>query len=109
VIVCAAVLIMRKTNPNANRPFRAPLVPLTPILGILTCLLLMFSLPAENWWRLIIWLLIGFVIYFAYGRKHSVMKHYLEHEISKHGISPGGSLATDVDIEDPRSPGEKRD
>src|SRR2546422_8717322 len=78
VIVCAAVLVMRKTNPNANRPFRAPLVPLTPILGILTCLLLMFSLPAENWWRLIIWLLIGFVIYFAYGRKHSVMKHYLE-------------------------------
>src|SRR2546427_2921683 len=73
VIVCGAVLVMRKTNPNANRPFRAPFVPLIPILGILTCLLLMFSLPAENWWRLIIWLLIGFVIYFAYGRKHSVM------------------------------------
>ena len=106
VIVCAAVLVMRKTNPDANRPFRAPLVPLVPILGILTCLLLMFSLPAENWWRLIIWLLIGFVIYFAYGRKHSVMKHYLEHEIGKHGISPAGSLATDVDRIDevPRDP-----
>jgi hypothetical protein len=56
----------------------------------------MFSLPAENWWRLIIWLLVGLVIYFAYGRKHSV-KNTTEHEIGKHGISPGGSLATDVD------------
>jgi APA family basic amino acid/polyamine antiporter len=73
VIVCTAVLIMRRTNPDAERPFRAPFVPLVPILGILTCLLLMFSLPVENWWRLIIWLLIGFVIYFTYGRKHSVL------------------------------------
>jgi APA family basic amino acid/polyamine antiporter len=106
VIVCGAVMVMRKTHPNAERPFRAPLVPLVPILGILTCLLLMFSLPAENWWRLIIWLLVGLLIYFAYGRKHSVMKHYLAHEISKHGISPGGSLATDVDQIDevPRDP-----
>src|SRR5262249_39214594 len=58
---------------NAERPFRAPLVPLIPILGILTCLLLMFSLPAENWYRLIIWLVIGFNIYFGYGRYRSVM------------------------------------
>lgn len=73
VIVCAAVLIMRKTNPEAERPFRAPLVPFVPIAGILTCLLLMFSLPEENWLRLFIWLAIGMVIYFGYGRKHSVM------------------------------------
>jgi basic amino acid/polyamine antiporter, APA family len=73
VIVCAAVLVMRRTNPNAERPFRCPGVPLVPILGIGFCLLLMFSLPAENWLRLIIWLLIGFVIYFLYGRHHSVM------------------------------------
>jgi APA family basic amino acid/polyamine antiporter len=73
VIVCAAVLIMRKKHPEAERPFKVPLVPLTPILGIILCLTLMFSLPAENWYRLIIWLLIGFVIYFAYGRHHSVM------------------------------------
>jgi APA family basic amino acid/polyamine antiporter len=72
-IVCAAVLIMRKTNPDAERPFRAPLVPFIPIMGILSCLLLMFSLPVENWWRLITWLLIGLGIYFGYGRKHSVM------------------------------------
>ena len=74
VVVCAAVLIMRRTNPNAPRPFKAPFVPLTPILGILTCTLLMFSLPAENWWRLIIWLAIGFFIYFGYGRHHSVLQ-----------------------------------
>ncbi len=73
VIVCAAVLIMRKTNPEAERPFRVPFAPLTPILGIGLCLLLMFSLPAENWWRLFGWLALGFVIYFGYGRKHSVM------------------------------------
>ena len=73
VIVCAAVLIMRRTNPHAERPFRAPFVPITPILGILTCLLLMFSLPAENWLRLVVWLGIGFAIYFAYGRKNSVL------------------------------------
>lgn len=71
VIVCSAVLVMRKTDPNARRPFRVPWVPLVPILGVGTCLLLMFSLPAENWLRLFVWLVIGLVIYFSYGRKHS--------------------------------------
>jgi len=73
VVVCGAVLIMRKTHPEAERPFRAPLVPFVPIAGIATCLLLMLSLPAENWLRLIVWLAIGMVIYFFYGRKHSIM------------------------------------
>jgi len=73
VIVCAAVLVMRRTDPQAERPFRVPLVPLLPVLGIALCLLLMFSLPAENWARLGIWLVIGFVVYFGYGRHHSVM------------------------------------
>jgi APA family basic amino acid/polyamine antiporter len=72
-IVCAAVLIMRKTNPKAERPFRCPFVPLVPILGIGFCLLLMFSLPAENWLRLVVWFAIGFAIYFSYGRHHSVL------------------------------------
>jgi APA family basic amino acid/polyamine antiporter len=78
VIVCAAVLIMRKTNPDADRPFRVPLVPFVPIAGILTCLLLMFSLPAENWLRLIVWLAIGFCIYFFYGRHNSILTRYKE-------------------------------
>jgi APA family basic amino acid/polyamine antiporter len=73
VIVCAAVLVMRRTHPEARRPFRAPLVPLVPILGIVSCLLLMFSLPPENWLRLVVWLAIGLVVYFGYGRRHSVM------------------------------------
>ncbi len=71
VIVCAAVLIMRRTNPEAPRPFRVPFVPLIPVLGILTCLTLMFSLPAENWLRLAAWLAIGLFIYLGYGRHHS--------------------------------------
>jgi basic amino acid/polyamine antiporter, APA family len=73
VIVCAAVLIMRRTEPDMPRPFRCPLVPLVPILGIAFCSLLMFSLPVENWLRLIIWLLLGFAIYFSYGRQHSAL------------------------------------
>jgi APA family basic amino acid/polyamine antiporter len=93
VIVCAAVLIMRRTNPNAERPFRCPFVPVIPILGVATCLLLMFALPAENWWRLGIWLLIGFVIYFAYGRYHSVMSKFVPE-------NNGGSLAPVV-VEEP--------
>jgi APA family basic amino acid/polyamine antiporter len=74
VIVCSAVLIMRRTNPDLPRPFKAPLFPYVPILGIAICLLLMFSLPPENWARLVIWLLIGFGIYFTYGKKHSALR-----------------------------------
>jgi APA family basic amino acid/polyamine antiporter len=71
VIVCMSVLIMRKTHPEIHRPFRCPAMPYVPILGASFCAILMFSLPAENWWRLLVWLLIGFVIYFGYGRRHS--------------------------------------
>jgi APA family basic amino acid/polyamine antiporter len=108
VIVCGAVLVMRRTNPNANRPFRAPFVPLVPILGIATCLLLMFSLPAENWYRLIIWLAVGLVIYFAYGRRHSVMARHTAHEIATHGISPAGQAVGDPDAP-PSSPADPVD
>jgi APA family basic amino acid/polyamine antiporter len=74
VVVCSAVLIMRKTHAGAHRPFRAPWVPFVPVMGILTCLLLMFSLPGENWLRLFVWLAIGMLIYGFYGRKHSIMR-----------------------------------
>lgn len=74
VIVCTAVLVMRRIYPNARRPFRCPFVPTIPILGILLCLLLMFSLPLHNWLRLLVWLGIGLVIYLLYGRHHSVMR-----------------------------------
>jgi APA family basic amino acid/polyamine antiporter len=76
--VCAAVLVLRLTHPHAHRPFRAPWFPLVPLLGIGSTLLLMFSLPKENWWRLFIWLLTGFVIYFFYGRRHSRLRASLQ-------------------------------
>lgn len=78
VIVCIAVMVMRRTYPDARRPFRCPWVPVIPILGILMCAMLMFSLPSENWWRLIVWLALGLVIYFCYGRRHSVMRQQPE-------------------------------
>ena len=77
-IVCAAVLIMRRTNPDARRPFRAPFYPVVPILGIGSCLMLMFSLPVENWYRLVVWMALGFVLYFSYGHKHSALRRRRE-------------------------------
>jgi len=76
VIVCLAVLVMRKTNPDAPRPFRCPWVPVVPVLGIIFCLMLMFSLPSENWMRLGAWLAVGLVIYLFYGRHRSVMARH---------------------------------
>jgi len=73
VVVCVAVLIMRVTHPNAERPFRAPLGIWTPILGIALCVMLMLSLPSENWLRLFVWLALGMAIYFFYGRHNSVL------------------------------------
>ena len=90
VIVCAAVLVMRRTDPAALRPFRCPWVPVVPILGIATCLMLMLSLPMANWWRLFAWMAIGLIIYFAYGHRHSILGGTLRHEISIHGVSPAG-------------------
>ena len=76
VIVCAGIIILRKTDPDAVRPFKTPLVPLFPILGMLICLAQMAALPLDTWLRLIIWMAIGMAIYFAYGKKRS--KIYLE-------------------------------
>ena len=73
VIVCAAVWVMRRTNPQVPRPFRTPLVPLVPIAGMCMNFWLMYHLGWENWVRLVVWLLIGLLIYFFYGRKRSTM------------------------------------
>ena len=70
-IVCAGVLVLRRTDPDRPRPFRTPLVPLVPILGIGFCFYLMAGLPVDTWARLIIWMAIGLAIYFLYGRQHS--------------------------------------
>jgi len=71
VIVCAGIIVLRYVNPNIERPFRTPFVPLVPILGILICGYIMTGLPRETWDRLIVWLVIGLVIYFSYGKRHS--------------------------------------
>ena len=70
-IVCAGVLVLRYTDPTRPRPFRTPLVPFVPIAGIAACVYLMSGLPVDTWARLIIWMAIGLLIYFVYGRRHS--------------------------------------
>lgn len=74
VIVCAGILMLRRSRPDLPRPFKTPWVPVIPILGILISLLLMASLPGDTWLRLIIWLVIGIAIYFGYSRRHSVVQ-----------------------------------
>jgi APA family basic amino acid/polyamine antiporter len=69
MLVCAAVIILRKKEPNMPREFKTPLVPLVPILGIIACGAMIFGLGWENWARLLAWLLLGFIIYFGYSRK----------------------------------------
>ncbi|MEO7653607.1 MAG: amino acid permease, partial [Bryobacteraceae bacterium] len=71
VIVCAGVLVMRRTQPDVPRPFRTPWVPLIPILGIVWNFAMMYSLGWDNWLRLFVWLAIGQVIYFLYSKSHS--------------------------------------
>jgi APA family basic amino acid/polyamine antiporter len=74
VIVCIGIMVMRRTNPDAPRPYRTPMVPLVPILGVLVCLAMMASLDYETWIRLVVWLVIGLAIYFGYGIKKSHLR-----------------------------------
>ncbi|MEO8193554.1 MAG: amino acid permease [Gemmatimonadales bacterium] len=71
VIVSAGIIVLRRKSPDLPRPFRTPLVPIVPILAILICGYMMYSLPGDTWIRLIVWLAIGLVIYFVYGKAHS--------------------------------------
>jgi APA family basic amino acid/polyamine antiporter len=71
IIVCISVIVLRKTRPDLERPFKTPGVPIIPILGAGICFIQMASLPLDTWLRLIIWMVIGFCIYFFYGIKHS--------------------------------------
>jgi APA family basic amino acid/polyamine antiporter len=70
-IVCAGVLVLRFTDPELPRPFRAPGVPFVPLAGIAACLYLMAGLPIDTWARLLIWMALGLAIYFGYGRRHA--------------------------------------
>ncbi|MFF3441359.1 amino acid permease [Streptosporangium sp. NPDC002721] len=71
VVVSIAVVILRRTRPDLPRSFRTPLVPLVPILSVLACLYLMLNLPVETWLRFVAWMLLGILIYFGYGHRHS--------------------------------------
>jgi APA family basic amino acid/polyamine antiporter len=73
MIVSAGVLVLRYTRAEVSRPFKVPLFPLIPALGILLCGYLMFSLPLMTWLRFLIWLVVGLVIYASYSYRHSLL------------------------------------
>ncbi|MDF3077485.1 MAG: amino acid permease [Sphingobacteriaceae bacterium] len=74
MLVCAAVIVLRKTDPDLKREFKTPWVPFVPILGIIVCGAMIYGLGWTNWLRLIVWLALGFIIYFGYSKKHSVLR-----------------------------------
>ena len=74
VLVCGAVIYLRRSDAGAPRPFRVPGVPLVPLLGIASCLVLMAGLPLLTWVRLVAWMLVGLAIYWFYGRRHSILR-----------------------------------
>lgn len=73
ILVCTGVMVMRKSMPDAPRSFKTPLVPLVPVLGIITCFFMMAFLPLDTWVRLVIWMIIGLDLYYFYGAKHSLL------------------------------------
>ncbi|KYH43694.1 APC family permease [Branchiibius sp. NY16-3462-2] len=90
VVVSIAVIVLRKTQPDMKRPFRTPLVPFVPILATLCCLALMASLAVETWIRFLVWLAIGLLVYFFYGRKHArLAKVDIAGELTQDGTIPG--------------------
>ena len=74
-IVCVSIIVLRKTRPEINRPFKTPWVPLVPVLGAVICMIQMFALPLDTWLRLIIWFILGLFIYFFYGIKKSKLRN----------------------------------
>jgi basic amino acid/polyamine antiporter, APA family len=87
VIVCAGVWLIRRRNPELHRPFKTPWVPFVPIMGILISMAMMVSLTGLTWIRLAVWLVIGMVLYFTYGRHHSRVQR---------GLSAGSNLTTEA-------------
>lgn len=80
-LVCIGILVLRKSMPDIPRPFRTPFVPFVPIMGILVCIYLMYSLPTESWLRLFAWMALGVLIYVFYGRHHSKVREIKDGDI----------------------------
>ncbi|MEU8203304.1 amino acid permease [Streptosporangium sp. NPDC049046] len=76
VMVSIAVVILRRTRPDLPRSFRTPLVPLVPVLSVLACVYLMLNLPVETWLRFVVWMLLGILLYFGYGYRHSRLSEH---------------------------------
>jgi basic amino acid/polyamine antiporter, APA family len=69
--VSLGVIVLRRTQPDLPRAFRTPAVPLVPILAVIACVFLMLNLGSLTWWRFLVWMVLGFVVYFLYGYRHS--------------------------------------
>jgi len=74
-IVCISIIVLRRTRPDIERPFKTPFVPVIPALGALICLVQMAALPLDTWLRLIAWMALGMVIYFTYSYRHSKIRN----------------------------------
>lgn len=77
-LVCIGIIVLRKTQPDLKRPFKTPFVPLIPILGVVVCVIMMASLPKESWERLAIWMIVGVIIYYLYGKKRSKIRNAMK-------------------------------
>ena len=78
VLVCFGVIILRRIDPMRPRPFKVPMMPIFPLLGVFFCVALMLSLPLETWRRFFVWLALGLIIYFLYGKRHSRLQHGID-------------------------------
>jgi APA family basic amino acid/polyamine antiporter len=92
VVVCMAVIVLRRTRPDAHRPFRVPGGATIPVLGVLSCLYLMVSLSVMTWVRLLVWLDVGMLIYWFYGRTHSPLADRREAAARTTGETAGNTL-----------------
>ncbi|NUU22846.1 MAG: amino acid permease, partial [Streptomycetaceae bacterium] len=99
IVVSIGVVVLRRTRPDLPRAFRTPWVPVLPVLSVLACLWLMINLPVETWWRFLVWMAVGFVMYFGYSRRHSRLG------MAETGV-PGVSPVPDEEIPGGALPGQ---
>jgi APA family basic amino acid/polyamine antiporter len=88
ILVCFGVIILRRTDAGRPRPFRVPLVPWFPILGVIFCVALMLSLPVLTWIRFFVWLVLGLFIYFGYSVRHSRLRHGVDEGSTEEIVPP---------------------